>query len=407
MESEVGKGSTFRFTFPKGEPVAEQVTTNTFRELWAKVVQRGICGRCGACTAFCSAAKWNALAIGEDGFPYYADESKCLACGICYLICPLTNDLGAEVRRRFKWRLPIGAYQGIFSVRSTREDVREMKADGGAETSLLLYLLDNYLIQGAIVSRRTTAVGRKPIIATSREEILSAASGHPNAWPTGGWPPSARIWPFVEGLYTTYSPTLSAVKALEDAHLSCVALVGTPCQIGTIRKMQCLGVMPAQVIGYAIGSFCMGHLAFDMPSWQKLEDRLGVDLADVDRLDVGEDLNILLGDGSMLRAPLDAVEELVRPTCLACTEFANDYADLSIGGLGSPDGYSTVVIRTDKGLRVYRGALNQGYSEERAFGGPAESRSEKTRILASMVARARRKRERGEARLREIGLDVA
>ena len=73
---------------------------------------------------------------------------------------------------------------------------------------------------------------------------------------------------------------------------------------------------------------------------------------------------------------------------------------------GSPDGHSTVLIRTEKGNRLFTGALGQGYVEETALSGPTELRSEKTKMLASVVACARRKRERGEVRLRELGLDV-
>ncbi len=75
VESEVGKGSKFSFTFPKADLVVEEEKTNTFRELRDQVVQRGVCSKCGACTAFCSAAQWNALAIGADGYPRYAEES--------------------------------------------------------------------------------------------------------------------------------------------------------------------------------------------------------------------------------------------------------------------------------------------------------------------------------------------
>jgi hypothetical protein len=55
---------------------------------------------------------------------------------------------------------------------------------------------------------------------------------------------------------------------------------------------------------------------------------------------------------------------------------------------------------------VYNGALGQGYIEEKVFESPVELRSAKTRMLASVVALARRKRERGEARRRELGIEV-
>jgi coenzyme F420 hydrogenase subunit beta len=200
---------------------------------------------------------------------------------------------------------------------------------------------------------------------------------------------------------------LPALKELESMNLSCVAMVGTPCQIRTVRKMQCLGVSPAHIVGYTIGQFCMEHLHFDRSRRVKLEACIGAEWSEIGGLNVGEDLSVLLRDGSTRRVPLDVLGEMARPTCLACTEFASDYADLSIGGLGSPEGHSTVLVRTEKGVRVYNGALGQGYVEERAVGGATELRSEKTKMLASVVAYARRKRERGEARLGEVGLVVA
>jgi coenzyme F420 hydrogenase subunit beta len=395
VESEPGQGSKFTFTFPVGAPVVEEEKTKTFCDLQKEVVHRGLCGKCSGCVSFCSAGKLNALELDEDGFPCYADQDKCLACGICYLICPLTRDLDAEVRRRFRWKLPIGAYQSITSARTTEEAIRKVAPDGGVATSLLLYMLENYLIQGAIVSRKTAAFRREPLIATTREEIISAANSHFSLPPEGP-----------DGQYTTYVPVLSAVKDLESMHLSCVAMVGTPCQVRTVRKTQCLGVFPAHAIGYTIGPFCTGHFSFDAPGRELLKDRLHIDLADIDELYGTEGLNISLGDGTTLRLPFEEVAEITRPACLACTEFANDYADIAIGGLGSPDGYDTLLLRTDKGSRVYNGALGQGYIEERAFESPVELRSAKTRMLASVVAFARRKRERGEARLRELGIEV-
>jgi coenzyme F420 hydrogenase subunit beta len=171
--------------------------------------------------------------------------------------------------------------------------------------------------------------------------------------------------------------------------------------------MQCLGVSPAHAIGYAFGLFCMGHLDLGLSGRETLEQAIGIDRKQIGGLYVNENLNILLRDGSTRRVPLDVVEGMARPACMACTEFASDFADISLGGVGSPDGHSTVLIRTQKGRRVYSGALGQGYVEERAPDGPTELRSDKTRMLASVVAYARRKRERGEARLRGAGLDVA
>jgi len=254
--------------------------------------------------------------------------------------------------------------------------------DGGVVTSLLLYMLERHLIQGAIVSRRATAFSRESLIATTREELIAAAGSH--------FAGSSHLEE-LGGRYTTYSPAISAVKSLESKHINNVAMVGTPCQIRTVRKMQCLGILPAHIISHTIGLFCMENFSFDALSRKRLEDKLHIDFAAIDKLNIKEDLVISLSDGRTLHVPFEEVEELARPACLACTEFANDYADIAVGGLA-------------KGSELYREALNQGYIEEREFQDAAQRRSANTKMLASVVAFAQRKRERGEARLRELGI---
>jgi coenzyme F420 hydrogenase subunit beta len=396
VRSEVGKGSQFTFTFPKGVVVHEEETTKTFHALEASVVSDGLCGKCGGCTTFCSAGRLNALQVGWDGVPCYADETKCLRCGICYLICPLTNDLDAEVRRRYKWRLPIGAYQSITSARATDEALMEVAGGHGVVNALLLYMLENYVIQGALVTQETTPFSCQPMLATTREGIVGY----------GGAQVRSQNLDLPE-TYETYAPILSSVKDLGDTQLKCLAMEGTPCQIRTVRKAQCLGVFPSHIIGYTIGRFCMERFSFDNMGRRALEEKLQVGLSKVQALGVEEELCVSLADGTVLRMPYEDLETLARPACLVCTEFASDYADIAVGGLGSPSGYATVLIRTEKGERVYSGALSQGYIEERAFREATEQSSERTRMLASVVAMARRKRERGEARLRELGVESA
>jgi hypothetical protein len=61
-----------------------------------------------------------------------------------------------------------------------------------------------------------------------------------------------------------------------------------------------------------------------------------------------------------------------------------------------------MVIRSGKGSRVYAEALRRGYIEERAFSDYAELRSERTKMMARVVAFAQRKRARGQARLSRL-----
>jgi len=88
-----------------------------------------------------------------------------------------------------------------------------------------------------------------------------------------------------------------------------------------------------------------------------------------------------MNSGITLHIPLEEVETISRPACLACREFANDYADVSVGGLGSPDGYTTTIVRTLHGERIFNGAKQENYIEELSFRNKGDLKIHKTQKL--------------------------
>lgn len=365
----------------------------TFKDLNREVVEKGICGKCGGCVSFCSAGKLNALEMGQNDLPRYINEDNCLKCGICYLICPQTATLNVELQEKFGWKPPIGDYQRITSAQTTNKEVREVCTDGGVVTSLLSYLMDRNLINGAVVSKKTGRFARKAIIARTPEELIEAA---------GSTFSGSLHLEELGGKYTTYTPILSTVKSLEERYLRDIAVVGTPCQINAIRKMQCLGVIPAHLIKYTIGLFCIENFSFDAVAKERLEKKLDINLEDIVKLNIKDDFIITLTKGVTIHVPLEEVHEVARPACFACQDFSNEYADISVGGLGSPDGYTTVLIRTELGASLYDETLRKGYIQERSFEDAEESRLEKTKMLAKIVSFSRRKKMRAKERLSEL-----
>jgi len=364
----------------------------TFKDLQEEVIDRNLCGKCGGCYSFCSAGELHALEMGEDGVPRYSDEEKCLKCGICYLICPQINVLNQDLKDSFGWKPPIGRYQRVSSARTKDPKVMAVCTDGGVVTSLLLYLLDHNLIEGAIVSKKKGPFAREPTIAFTREEIISAAGSQYSG--------SSHLEE-LGGKYSTYSPILPEVKSLEQKYLRNIAVVGTPCQINTIKKMQCLGILPAHLIEYAIGLFCIESFSFDDLARKWLEKKLAIDFDDITKINIKDDFIVTLNNGKTIHTPLEEVDVVARPSCLACRDFSNEYADISAGGLGSLDGYTTTVIRTDKGANLFRNALQQGYIEEVEYGDADERKNEKTKMVAKIVSFSTRKGIRAEQRLRE------
>ncbi len=365
----------------------------TFKDLQDEVIERALCGKCGGCYSFCSAGELHALAIGENGLPQYRDEDSCLKCGICYLICPQITALNQDLRDRFGWAPPIGRYQYVTSARTKDPQVQAVCTDGGIVTSLLLYLLDHDLIEGAIVSKRTELFAREPTIARTRQEIIAASGSQYSG--------SSHLEE-LGGKYSTYAPILPEVKSLEAKYLRHIAVVGTPCQINTIKKMQCLGILPAHLIEYTIGLFCIESFSFDDWARKGLEEKLAIDFNDIRKLNIKDDFIVTLKDGATLHVPLDAVEVIARPSCLACQDFSNEYADIAAGGLGSADGYTTTLLRTDKGMTLFRDAVQRGYVEEAEYRDADERKNEKTKMIAKIVSFSAKKKVRATERRDEL-----
>ena len=49
--------------------------------------------------------------------------------------------------------------------------------------------------------------------------------------------------------------------------------------------------------------------------------------------------------------------------CSVCTDFTAELADISVGSVGSAEGWSTVITRTERGDELVRGASERGYIE--------------------------------------------
>jgi coenzyme F420 hydrogenase subunit beta len=366
----------------------------SFDSLLHEVIERKLCNRCGGCVSFCSADRIGALEMGKDGLPRYANQEKCLECGICYLICPQTHNLKEEVREKFGWSEPVGLCQDILSARATDGSVQKVATDGGVVTGLLLHMLESGMIDGAVVSERTGLFDRRAVVAATREAVLSAAGSH--------WAETSHL-EHLGSEHSTYVSIIPTIRELAPKSVIKLAVVGTPCQIEAIRKMQVLRILPADVVTFTVGLFCMQSFALNELMEKEFCRKHQVNMGDVARVNIKDDFVLKLKSGITMHIPLDEVETIARPACLACTDFSNEYADISVGGIGSPDGFTTTLLRTIGGKRVFTEAVRKGYLEpkDKARDKGAE-RAEKSRLLGLVEAAAEKKRTRGEKRLSQL-----
>lgn len=155
--------------------------------------------------------------------------------------------------------------------------------------------------------------------------------------------------------------------------------------------MQELSILPAHIVKYTFGLFCNLNFSFNIKARKNMEKKYNFLFDNVEKLNIKEDLIIKVKDREEIHIDFDDLKEITRPACYACRDFSNVYADISFGGLGSQDDYTTAIIRTKIGEKVYNKALKEGYIEE-----PLEANTsvKKSEILAKVISFGKRKFER-------------
>jgi coenzyme F420 hydrogenase subunit beta len=328
----------------------------TFTDLIEEVQKPGLCHHCGGCVTFCTAINYGALMMGEDGSPRYEDRDKCIECGICYAICPEISEHEEETKRHLGWTPPIGRVGAVTVARSLDPEVRARATDGGVVTGLLLGLLNKGRIDGAIVTKKTGLFKRDPWLARTREDILAAAGFH--------FETSHGMERFSE-VYSTYSPSVTRLDELARKRLTRVAMVGTPCQINTLRRMEVLGIVPTDAIKYFFGLFCTGNFEFGEPERRQLEKLGSFRWEEVRKINLKDSLMIHLDNGDIRFISLDKLDFMKRRACFYCQDYSCEFADLSFGGIGAAEGWTTVIIRTPAGQALWTEATGiYGYLEE-------------------------------------------
>jgi len=227
------------------------------------------------------------------------------------------------------------------------------------------------------------------MVATKPDDLIQAAGSHFE---------ESHTVHAVGARYSTFSPSVREVKSLGKRDVHKIALVGTPCQIFTIRKMQLLNVLPADSIVLTLGLFCMQNFSFDAGARRALEKKLSVRLKQIRKLNIKDDVIVTTAGKETIHIPFDVMDEFARPACFACADFANEYADISCGGLGSPDGYTTTVLRTTDGETLYNRAKQDGVVEELRFSNSDLRRNASTEMMAKIVSATRRKQARAARR---------
>jgi coenzyme F420 hydrogenase subunit beta len=306
-----------------------------FWDLEKAVIDADRCVQCGVCVAACPT---DSIGIGEDDLPELV--KMCTGCSLCWDFCPRGG-----LQYESTWKITggesvegMGRVEDSFTAR-VRERIDGVQ-DGGFVSALLISLLEAGEIDGALLARASVSERWKgeAFLATTPEEVRACAGSF-------------------------YNQTLALGHVdFEDYDLPPtprVAVVGTSCEIEGIKAMQARpwtwGSSKVEAITLTIALLCTKSFNYEKLMLEEIRDKRNVDLDSVGRVDVIRGKMIVqdLEGVTIFEEPIRDFHGAALKGCDECADFMGHAADISVGSVGSADGYSSVLLRSEEGLAAF------------------------------------------------------
>jgi coenzyme F420 hydrogenase subunit beta len=317
------------------------------RTIW-KVAETGLCTGCGTCVGLCPQDAIKMIIDKPKGiYAPQLDKEGCNECGVCVDVCPGHSVDFKRLNRDIFGKEPedilLGNYLHCYLGHATDYEVRYNAASGGLVSALLIFALEEGLIDGALVTKMNIEhpLETQTFIARSREEIISAA----------------------ESKYCPVPANIALKEILSAEEGKRFAVVGLPCHIQGIRKAEAIDEKLKAKIALHLGLFC-NHT----PSLWATENLLYQ--AKVKREEIAElhyrgegwpgkmRIGLKTGEDVFIKFPdywFRCFGQFFYPKrCLLCCDQGNELADISFGdpwGVEEGDdiGTSLIISRSEIG----------------------------------------------------------
>jgi len=313
------------------------MAAKNYLDLKSEVWDTGLCSGCGACVAVCPADalsfKEGAMVTAPTSTGYCKQATDNVPCGACYAACPRTGG---------QPKMELGEYQEIVSAKAGFDIPR--RQSGGAVTAILAHALDEGLIDAVVTVTEDHWTLKPSSVVITRSDVLVRQAGSRYSW---------------------WVPLLAALKtAVVERKCHKIAVVGVPCAVQALARIRSSDndlLMPyAKSLRLVIGLFCTETFDYTALVQGKLRSQYKLEPQDIRKLDVKGKLEILKHDGSTTIVPLAELETCIRNGCHFCTDLTSVYADISAGAVGSPAGFTTLIIRTAAGKGFVDSAVRGG-----------------------------------------------
>lgn len=324
------------------------------------VVKNNLCVGCGICAGICPVAAIKMIEVPPGIYIAEIDYSICnhrQGCNICYNICPghsvelinLSNNLFPNTQEDFY----LGRFKECYNGYSNDFNIRYHSASGGLITQLLIFMIQNKIIDGALVTRMSKNNPLKPeaFLATNKDELMNASS-------------------------SKYCPVhvSTALKEIRDKDGK-FAVVGLPCHIHGFRKAEAKIKGLRNKIYMYLGLFCSSTKTFMATKYLLKNYAIPPnDIRSFKYRDEGWHGNMVirLKNNKIYRYEfLEYYPNLRRffvPTrCTLCIDHAAELADISFGDIYIPEywddkiGTTTTITRDENAQRILTLAFKEGY----------------------------------------------
>ncbi len=308
------------------------------------VFDSGVCCNCGWCSSVCPL---DAITVSADTLEI--DKEVCIKCGLCFSVCPRSFSIDRayaaikKIDKNLKFSDKIGAYVETFTASTKIDDIKKVRQDGGVVTTLLQYLLENDLVDAIIAVQHSKDLWKpEPVIVESVKDLYKTA-----------------------GTKYANAPTLGIIDQAKKYDR--IAVVGVPCMMKALYKATLFpsGLPFFKNIKYRIGLFCMESFSYD-DTKKLISEKFKKDINDLTKMNIDSGKFIInLKNGEELDVPLKEVQSYARNTCHFCEDLTSDFSDFSVGSIGSQAGWSSVVIRSEECLEIFKNAEKAGLLESK------------------------------------------
>ncbi len=325
--------------------------------LFNEVVRGNHCMMCGACVASCPI---NVLNVNVNEEPVI--KGPCAACQVCYYSCPRLELPLDEIeyylfgRTRKPEEESLGIYRKIYSARALEEAIWHAGQDGGTVIALMTHALQIGLINCFVTSDFTKSnsvfvlgsgipLKTVPVVGDTTADLIRTAG---SKYTHGG----------VLGVLS------DAAASYTDARIGLVVL---PCELQGLWRMYTAMQATVKFGGswirggrpiLTVGLFCSKVYTHDKLVTEFIQKKHGIDPAKVTRTVIKRNrFRVYVGSEMLIDVDIKELLPYMSQPCQYCIDYAAELADISVGAVGSPDGWTTVIVRSEIGQKLFDSAV--------------------------------------------------